>query len=462
MRLTTLVAGAGVLWLALVCGNAFAAAPDALPEPRPLGRDLPTFQPSAEPPEAPTPTDGLTLRQALALALLRNPQLAAFSWQVRAREAETLQAGLLPNPELGIEMENFAGSGSFSGAGAAETTVTLSQLVELGGKRARRRSAASLEGRLAGWDFEAKRLDVVTDTAKAFIHVLAAQERLSQAEELAGLAERFFGTVSERVEAGKVSPVEQTRAQVPLSEARIARDRARIALNASRKELTALWGEDAPAFERAVGSLEEIAPVPAEARLAALLEQNPDVARWRTEDQQRSARLALARANAIPDVTLYAGGRNLQETGDNTFVAGLSIPLPVFDRNQGGIAAARAARSQTRQEGRAARNRTRAALAAAYRELSASFGEVQTMKQKILPAATASFEATDLGYREGKFGFLAVLDAQRTLFDVKGRYLEALTAYHQARAEVERLIGAPLPNPSKNATAIEKKVEVKR
>ncbi len=462
MRLTTLVAGAGVLWLALVCGNAFAAAPDALPEPRPLGRDLPTFQPSAEPPEAPTPTDGLTLRQALALALLRNPQLAAFSWQVRAREAETLQAGLLPNPELGIEMENFAGSGSFSGAGAAETTVTLSQLVELGGKRARRRSAASLEGRLAGWDFEAKRLDVVTDTAKAFIHVLAAQERLSQAEELTGLAERFFGTVSERVEAGKVSPVEQTRAQVPLSEARIARDRARIALNASRKELTALWGEDAAAFERAVGSLEEIAPVPAEARLAALLE--PESRRRPLEDRGPAAQRPPGPGARQRHPRRDPVRRRAQPPGDGRqHLRRRPLHSPARFRPQpGGIAAARAARSQTRQEGRAARNRTRAALAAAYRELSASFGEVQTMKQKILPAATASFEATDLGYREGKFGFLAVLDAQRTLFDVKGRYLEALTAYHQARAEVERLIGAPLPNPSKNATAIEKKVEVKR
>jgi cobalt-zinc-cadmium efflux system outer membrane protein len=446
MRLTTFVACAGALWLVLAGGNGFAAPSGSLPEPRPLGRELPVAVPVAPAPEsAAAPVTGeLTLRQALALALLYNPDLAAFSWEVRAKEAEALQAGLLPNPELGIEMENFAGGDEFFGTDAAETTVTLSQLVELGGKRGKRRAAATLEAELAGWDFETRRLDVLTTTAKSFFAVLAAQERLGQADELAALAERFFRTVSARVDAGKVSPVEQTRAQVPFFAARIARDRARLALEAARKELVALWSGETAGFEHAVGSLESIAPVPSREQLAALLEQNPDVARWESEEQQRSARLALERANAIPDLTLFAGGRNFQETDDNAFVAGVSIPLPLFDRNQGGIAAARSARSKAMEERRAARYQAVASLAAGYRDLRGSFVEAKTLRELILPAAKESFEAANLGYREGKFGFLEVLDAQRTLFEVRGQYIEALAAYHQARAEVERLIGAPL------------------
>jgi len=444
MRLTTLVAGAGALWLGLVSGQVFAATSGSLPESRPLGRELPAQQIGAAPQPFASPVDALTLQQALALALLHNPELAAFSWEVRVKEAAALQAGLLPNPELGIELENFAGSGAFSGTAAADTTVTLGQLIELGGKRIKRRTASSLEAELAGWDFEAKRLDVLTATARAFVGVLAAQERLAQADELAGLAESFFRTVSERVEAGKVSPVEQTRAQVPLAGARIAQDRARLTLEAARKELVTLWGENTASFERAVGSLGKVDPVPSREQLVSLLDQNPDVARWKTEQQQRTARLALERANALPDLTLFAGGRNLRETGDHAFVAGLSIPLPVFDHNQGGIAAARAARNKAREAGRAAYSHASAALAANYRDLSAAFREARTLQEQILPAAEQSFAAADLGYREGKFGFLEVLDAQRTLFEVKGQYIEALAAYHQARAEVERLIGAPL------------------
>ncbi|MDT8443447.1 MAG: TolC family protein [Desulfuromonadales bacterium] len=446
MHLSTLVAGAGVLWLMLASGNGFAADSGSLPEPRPLGRELPVVAPEEPNPEptAATVTGELTLRQALSLALLHSPELTAISWEVRVKEAEALQAGLLPNPELGIEMENFAGVGEFSGTESAETTVTLSQLIELGGKRDKRRAASALEGNLAGWDFEARRLDVLTATAKSFIAVLASQERLVQADELSALADRFFRTVSERVEAGKVSPVEQTRAQVPLSTAHVAKNRARLELEAARKELVALWGDQTDTFERAVGSLESIASVPSEEQLVYLLEQNPDVARWKTEAQQRNARLALERAEAIPDLTLFAGGRNIQETGDNALVAGISIPLPLFDRNQGGIAAARAARSKAREEGRAAYNQAVTSLATSYRDLSAAFLEARTLQDQILPAAGQSFEAAELGYREGKFGFLEVLDAQRTLFEVKGQYIEALAAYHQARVEVERLIGASL------------------
>lgn len=443
MRLTSMAAGACALLLVFAdCAPAIAA--NSLPEPRPLGRELPTVQVEAKTLAMPGPTGELTLRQALAAALLGSPELAAVSWEIRTREAEALQAGLLPNPEIGIEMENFAGGGEFSGTDAAETTVTLSQLVELGGKRAKRREAAALAADLAGWDFEAKRLNVLTAAAKAFIGVLAEQERLAQAEELTDLAERFFRTVSDRVEAGKVSPVELTRAQIPLATAHVAQDQARLALDAARKELAIQWGSETVTFDRAVGSLAQVMHVPPMEQLVSLLEQNPDIARWKTEEKERSARLVLERANAIPDLTLFAGGRDIQETDDQALVAGLSIPLPLFDRNQGGIAAARAARGRAQQESRAAYNQALANLAASYKDLRGAYIEAKALREGVLPAAEQALEVAELGYRAGKFGFLEILDAQRTLFEVKGQYLEATATYHQAKAEVERLVGASL------------------
>jgi cobalt-zinc-cadmium efflux system outer membrane protein len=434
------------LILALACGVSFAAAA-SLPEPRPLGRDLAVELSAAEglvPPPGGNPAGELTLRQALAQVLLRNPGLAAFSLEVRAREAQALQAGLLPNPELALEMESFAGSGELSGFDAAESTVSLSQLVELGGKRDKRRTAAALEAKLAGWDYEAKRLDVLTDAAKAFVEVLASQERLAQATELAALAESFYQTVRARVEAGKVSPVEQTRAQVAVAAARLDAGRAERSLAAARKSLAALWGDGEPAFSLAVGALADMEPVPAAERLAAQIVQNPDLARWATETEQRRAGLALARAGAIPDLTVGFGVRNDQASGDNALVTGISIPLPVFDRNQGGIAAARAALSKSRHEQHSVRSQALTSLAASCRDLASAYAEGVILQEQILPAAESAFEAATLGYQAGKFGFLEVLDAQRTLFEARGQYLEALTNYHKARAEVERLIGAPL------------------
>ena len=143
-------------------------------------------------------------------------------------------------------------------------------------------------------------------------------------------------------------------------------------------------------------------------------------------------------------MTISLGVRNDQASDDTAFVGGFSIPLPISDRNQGEIAAARAALRQASYQRLAARNKALATLAMLYQGLEAADVEVQTLKKQILPAAMQAFEAVDLGYRAGKFGFLEVLDAQRTLFQVRGQYIDALSNYHKARVEVERLIGTPL------------------
>src|SRR5207253_2692781 len=167
------------------------------PEPRPLPQEGLTSQPPP-PASAPAPeashaelTEVLTLPQAMALALLQNPELSAFAWEVRAAEARTLQAGLRPNPELGLEVENLAGTGTFRGGRSAETTLRLSQVIELGGKRSRRLRVAALERDLAAWDYETKRIEALTAVAQAFIEVLRAQEHIAAGEALVRLYHPF-------------------------------------------------------------------------------------------------------------------------------------------------------------------------------------------------------------------------------------------------------------------------------
>ena len=191
-----------------------------LPQPQSLGQEFSTFQPPAKPTETIEaleiiqPNGVITLREALALALMHNPELKAFSWDVRVSDARQLQAGLWPNPELDVEVENVGGSGELSGFDGAQTTIQLSQLIELGDKSDKRIKVASLEKELAGLDYEAKRLDVFTEVTKAFIEVLTTQQRLALMKELLQLSEELVGTVTMRVEAGKDSPLEKTKATV--------------------------------------------------------------------------------------------------------------------------------------------------------------------------------------------------------------------------------------------------------
>src|SRR5215510_5907783 len=173
------------------------------PEPRPLGSDIPSYRPPPQPPDTAlaaravtNPTGVLTLPQAQALALLQHPKLAAFGWEVRAGEARTLQAILPPNPELGVEVENFAGSGVLRGFQSAEITIHLSQLIELAGKRQKRTRVAALERDLVAWDYEATRIEVLTQVTRAFVEVLSAQQRLRLNLELVRLAEQVLRTAT--------------------------------------------------------------------------------------------------------------------------------------------------------------------------------------------------------------------------------------------------------------------------
>lgn len=422
------------------------------PEPRSLGKDLPVYQPPSQPPAAGSvtreviePTGILTLPQAQALVLLHNPKLATFAWEVRAGEARTLQASLPPNPEAGIEVENFAGSGELRSFDSAEITIHLSQLIELAGKRRKRTHVAALERDLTAWDYETTRVDVLTQVTQAFVAVLSAQENVRLQEELVRLAQQVLTTVGERVKAGKVSPVEETRAMVALSTSQIELERAQQALVSARHRLVAAWGSTVPTFTRAEGQLDAMAALPPARQLTERLAQNPDLARWVTEMAQRQAALELEEARRVPDPTIGGGFRYVRETDDHAFVMELSLPLPVFDRNQGNRLEARYRLAKAEEEHRAATVQAHAALGEAYAALAAAYAAATALKNDALPGAQSAFDATSEGYRQGKFGFLDVLDAQRTLFEVRGQYIEALATYHQAVADVERLIGDRLP-----------------
>jgi len=399
------------------------------------------------------PTGVLTLRDALAHALMKNPELAGTSWDIRAAEARKLQASLLPNPEAGIEVEEFAGGGDRSGFDVATTTFQLSQLIELGGKRSKRTQSAALEQDLAGWDYQAKRLDVLIGTTKAFIDVVAAQEQVALAEELVRLAEQVVYSVSERVDAGKVSPLEEVKSRVELSNTRIDLEKAKSSLKGSRKRLSSIWGQDEPTFEKADGELDTVKAIPSREQLTNLISKNPDVARWVKEMEQRTAALEVEKARRIPDLTVSGGVQRFNDTDDHAFVIGVSLPLPLFDRNQGGIKEAQHKLAKAKEESRAAVAKANTGLADAYQELSASYEGAVSLKGEVLPAAELAFQASGEGYREGKFNFLEFLDSQRTLFEARGKYIETLATYHKAAADVERLTGekldAAMETPSK-------------
>ncbi len=439
-------AGSFLLLLAVLAAHALAEEPESRrwksPKASTSALGSPLGESASGPPEEVQPTEELTLAQAMALALLRSPELAGFTWEVRAQEARALQAGRLPNPELSTLVENL-GTGRDEITGGVQTTIQLGQLVELGGKRSARKRVAALGLGLAERTYEIERLNLLSRVSRAFIEVLGAQRHNALAEEIVQLAEQSASAVSERVAAGKVSPVEETKANVALSMARIELDRRKREMDSSRRVLSATWGNTEPHFAAAVGDLDAILPIPALERLTELLSQNPMLSLATEQVSLQEAAVDLAKATRVPDLTVGAGARRYAVPGGDVdaLLVGISIPLPLFDRRQGQILAARAEVERAAERRRATETGLEVSLAGSYLLLSSAYSEVKALREAVLPGAEIAFEKVNEGYRLGRFGLLDVLDSQRTLFEARQQYLRAATDYHKAVVDVERLIG---------------------
>ncbi|MEO7464086.1 MAG: TolC family protein [Nitrosospira sp.] len=397
----------------------------------------------------------LTLRDAARLALQRNPELAAFAKEMRALEGATLQAGLLRNPELSVNVENvgniqpLTNDINSSKSVAQEvvqqlTTIRISQLIELGGKRAARVSAASLSEELAGKDYETRRVELIARVANVFTEVLAGQEQLRLAEESQELAQRVVNTVAKRVQAGKVPPIEETRVGVALSSTRIVLVQAQRDLVAARKRLALLWGNSSPQFTKVLGNLDSSVTLPNFEVLAERVLASPAALRAMKGIEQRKAMLKVEQTRRIPNITLNAGVVSHAQLGGNTAVVSVVVPLQLFDRNQGNVREAHQRVDKAIDEQLATELRLKTELMQAYEALSAAQEETSILRNDVLPGARSAFEVTNKGYELGKFGFLEVLDAQRTLFQNQILYVRALANYQRLVNEIERLIAAPI------------------
>ena len=386
-------------------------------------------------------TGQVTLAQALALTLKQNPDLAAFSWDLRSAEARVLQARLRPNPELGMQSEDI--SGSRPGFSHSQTTLQLSQLLELGGKRTARVREATFGRELAKLDYESKRLDILKKTAQAFVEVLSAQERVRLGQENLELTSGLIPDIRKRIEAGKASAVEQTRSEVAVASARIELDQAKRSLITARQHLAAQWGSAQPKFAQVVGDLEHVTYLPSLANLSLSLAQNPEIARWEPETDKRQATLRLQQAQAVPNITLSAAPRYIGETREWTSVIGFSLPLPLWNRNQGAILEAKHQLAKADDEKRSAVTRLSSELNDAYQTVARTSNEIHVLKESALPGAEKAVEAIRQGYEAGRFSYLDVNEARRTLTTARLQYLQALSDYHKAVAEIEALTVQP-------------------
>lgn len=374
----------------------------------------------------------LTLAQALDEAAARSPAVAAARAEVTAAEARARQAGYRLNPELSVQVENFGGSGTLRGLRSTETTVAVNQRLDLGGRRAARVGVAVAQLRIQRIRLAIAQADVAQNVRLEFARAVAARERLSQAEDNVAWAKELARITGILVDAGREPPLRAMRARTALAQAEATLEGARAEELAARTRLGSLFGVSGP-VEAVVGSALDLQP------RNVNLDRSLEVQLANAEQEAAAAELQQQLAARRLDPAVGVGVRNIRETGDVGFVAGLSVPLRIFDRNQGNIAAARSsltaaeARRVNALAGVTARGRNAiAAVEAAQRRVAA-------LERAALPEAREALRLAQFAYEQGKISLLELIDAQNSFITTRTALTEARLALALATAELGRI-----------------------
>jgi outer membrane protein, heavy metal efflux system len=389
-----------------------------------------TSLPLLVPPTQPIPAN-LTLEQALLEAEARSPAIAAAQANVAAARGRLRQAGFRDNPELSVEVENFLGRGELSGLQGTEVTVAVNQRLDLGGRRSARQSVGRAELAVSELRLLITRAELALNVRQQFATAVAARERLRIATENEQRSRELARIANVLVEVGREPPLRALRAQAAASQAAADLRAAQAGEAVSRRTLAALFGVEAPP-ESVAGSLTDILPT------ATSPVESLDV-------RLANAQLALAEASLQQQLTerrldpaVGVGIRHVQETGDQALVAGFSMPLPIRNRNQGNIEAARAEILAAEAERASARVSANARVANATANLTAASARVEALEEGAIPEGREALRLAQLSYEAGKIELIELLDAQAALTGAETQLIEARLAQAEAAGELAR------------------------
>lgn len=394
------------------------------PSPRP---DLPVPVPR----EGPLPAS-LTLTQALAEAEARSPAIVAAQARVEAARARIRQAGFRSNPELSLEVENFLGTGELSGVQGTEATLSVSQRLDWGGRRGSRVAAARAELVVLELQLAIARADLARSVREQFARAISARDRLALAIETEAAARELARVAGILVDAGRDPPLRAVRARSAAAQAAAELEAARAAEQAARATLAALFGVTEP-MTGLVGSLLDLQRFPIEP------DTSLEVRLAEAERLLSEAQVDVELANARLDPAVGVGVRYVNETGDAALVGGISMPLPIFDRNQGSIASARANVRAAEANLATARTSARAQATTARVNLEAATARVAALEGAAVPEAAEAARLAEISYREGRASLLELLDAREAHRTSQLALIEAHEAQALAAAELARV-----------------------
>jgi cobalt-zinc-cadmium efflux system outer membrane protein len=400
--------------------------------------------------QTPSPTAGPTLDlfEALSRAGAADPAVAAADARLAAAEANIRQAGVKPNPSIGLEFENFAGTGSFSILDRTESTLSYQQTLERGGKREARVGLARASAEIVRRRRDVRRLDLLRDVQTAYAETLTAEAELLIAEARLLAAQSAQADVGRRVRAARDPLFAGSRAEATTAQAEIDRDQARLAAQNARAALARFWG-GTPDFAVNLETFFGVTPPAAADRPVAAA----DLTLLEAERDAAAASVRVEQSRAVTDPQIRGGVRHFGQGNDVALVVGGTLPLRLYDNNKGAIDRAISERSAAEADITAERIVREREIARLLARMSASAGESERLRAEVIPRAILAVEQVRDGFNRGGFQYLNVADAEKALADARARRVAVLRQFHLDQAALDRLTGRHAALASSNLNA---------
>ncbi|PKG75639.1 TolC family protein [Shewanella sp. GutCb] len=397
-------------------------------------------KPQQQDTDATTADNGIQLPWALEQALLHNISLQAYPYSLRASEALSLQAGITPNPELSVNVENILGTGDMQGVDNAEITLALSQLIELGDKRQRRIDYASANQRQELSQYEMLRLEVLAQTTERYYQLLRLQALQQWIERRIQLEHKSLQAIQTRAKAGAVIQADVSKMQLRLSRSKVIKQRIAGDFNVAKQRLAAMWSSDVQ-FSMANDELNSLHILPTAASVLNAIETAPQYLQLLSVERMLIAKRRMEESKASADITVGVGLKSYDGFDDGALMVNFSMPLQFSNPNEGNILAAKAEEDKANEQQRLARDQLRLTLLELHQSMVNNAKQVQQLKVQVLPLATQLLSHTQTAYQTGQANVLQLADAQSELFSIERELIEAKTAVYLELLAIERITG---------------------
>jgi len=390
--------------------------------------------------------NNLTLDQVIINVLEKNPTLNAAGFESKAAAARIRAERMSPALKTSLELENFAGSGVMGGTDNIESTLRLSRVIELGDKAELRGKVAHQQALLLRNEQDARRLDLLAEATRRYIHVVTDQQRLIIAKESLAIAEKIQQVARRRVAAGKSAEAELRRVTITVARKKLEVDHAIHELASSRLKLSIMWAEVKPAFNEATAELFKTGPVTSFEELSRRLEHNPDLLRYATEQRLSYSRQQLIESDGQPDIEISGGLRHFNTTDDTGLVMSLNFPLGSKSRAAPRKQEVELMRLKEPFLYEERKLELYATLFEVYQESQHARDALSSLRETIIPQAAKALKDYEKGYAAGRYSFLELTEAQNTLIESRLEAVMRAADYHRYQIEIDRLTGAGLVN----------------